>query len=136
MRVCDRVVNDYEYIAFSPGNRTLAARDTRVLHLASRRWLTERLARPHDGPTVVITHHQPLIRTRPRLPQLRAFAGAFASDVTSLMGSERVALWIYGHTHRTADLDVRGTRVLSNPRGYPRQPVDGFNPACVVEVGR
>jgi predicted phosphodiesterase len=135
MRVCERVVNDYEHITFGPGERTLAARDTRMLHLSSRRWLSERLDQPHDGPTVVITHHQPLIRATPPTAALRAIAGAFASDVTELMGADRVALWIYGHTHRAADLEVRGTRVLSNPRGYPHQPVDGFDPSCVVELG-
>ncbi len=134
MRLCELVVNDYELIRFGPGERALAARDTRMLHLSSRRWLKARLDHPHDGPTVVVTHHAPLIRTRPATAEMRALAGAFASDVTDLMGADRVALWIYGHTHRFADLDVRGTRILSNPSGYPNDPVAGFDPALVVEV--
>jgi predicted phosphodiesterase len=135
MKVCERVVNDYQQITFGPLHRTLTADDTRTLHLASRLWLATRLEHPHDGPTVVITHHAPLIRTRPPLPALRALAGAFASDMTDLMGIHRVVLWIYGHTHRVADLEQGGTRVLSNPRGYPHQPVAGFDPGCVVDVG-
>jgi predicted phosphodiesterase len=135
MRLCERVVNDYQHIIFGPRGQTLAPHDTRALHLSSRRWLEQRLAEPHDGPTVVVTHHAPLIRSRPAHPILRAVAGAFASDVTDLMGGEGVALWIYGHTHRAADLDIHGTRVLSNPRGYPHQPVDDFDPGCVVELG-
>lgn len=135
MAVCARIVNDYEHIRFDPTDRVLAPLDTRTIHLASRRWLAVRLARPHDGPTVVITHHAPLVRGRSPLPELRAVAGAFASDLTDLMGGDRVALWIYGHTHRVARLDVAGTRVVSNPRGYPRQPVAGFDPRCVAEVG-
>jgi predicted phosphodiesterase len=134
MAVCERVVNDYKHITFDPADRTLVPRDTRTLHLSSRRWLAARLAEPHDGPTVVVTHHAPLIRGRPSAPTLRAIAGAFASDVTDLMGAERVALWIFGHTHRTANVEVHGTRVLSNPRGYPHQPVAGFDPGCVIEV--
>ena len=51
------------------------------------------------------------------------------------MGGERAAAWIYGHTHRAADLDVGGTRVISNPRGYPHQPVDGFDPGRVIALG-
>ena len=134
MRLCERVVNDYEYITFGPGGRTLTARDTRMFHLSSRRWLAARLAQPHNGATVIVTHHAPLIRTRPPVPELRALAGAFASDVTDLMGADRVALWIFGHTHRVADLEVRGTRILSNPGGYPHQPVTGFDPDCVIEL--
>jgi predicted phosphodiesterase len=135
MRFCERVVNDYAHIRFGPADRTLSARDTRTFHLASRRWLAARLDQPHDGPTVVVTHHAPLIGGRPDSATLRAIAGAFASDVTELMGERRVALWIYGHTHRVADLEVRGTHVLSNPYGYPHQPAAGFDPARVVELG-
>ena len=135
MRFCERVVNDYEYITFGPAGRALAARDTRMAHVSSRRWLASRLSQPQDAPTVVVTHHQPLIRMRPPTPQLRAIAGAFATDLTDMMGADRVAVWIYGHTHRVADLEIRGTRILSNPRGYPHQPADGFDPACVIELG-
>jgi predicted phosphodiesterase len=135
MRISGRVVNDFKHITFGPEERTLAPIDTRALHLSSRRWLEERLARPHDGPTVIVTHHAPLIRGRPSSPLLRAVGGAFASDLSALMGSGQVALWIFGHTHRAADLEVEGTRVLSNPRGYPHQPVAEFDPECVVDLG-
>jgi predicted phosphodiesterase len=133
MRLCERIVNDYEQITFAPARRPLAARDTRTFHLASRRWLASRLGAT-DRPTVIITHHAPLIRARPALAPLRALAGAFASDLTELMGADHLALWIFGHTHRAADLEVGGTRVLSNPRGYPHEPVAGFDPCRVVEL--
>ena len=135
MRVCARVVNAFKHIGFCPNGGALAPSDARALHLESRAWLAERLSQPFDGPTVVITHHAPLISGRPEQPALRALAGAFASDVTDLMGGETVALWIYGHTHRAGDVEVRGTRVLSNQRGYPHQAVAEFDPGCVVEVG-
>ena len=134
MRISQRAVNDYSQIAFDGGERTLSAADTRAAHLESRRWLEERLARPFDGATVVVTHHAPLIRTRPSAALWRALAGAFVSDLTDLMGGERVELWIFGHTHRWADVDVRGTRVVSNPRGYPHEPVAEFDPGFVVEL--
>jgi predicted phosphodiesterase len=134
MAFSQRVVNDYRHIAFAPAGRALAPEDTRSLHLSSREWLAARAAQPHDGPTVIISHHAPLIRGRPRSRALRGVAGAFASDVTDLMGSDRVALWVFGHTHRLADLDVRGTHVVSNPRGYPHQPVVGFDPGRVIDL--
>jgi predicted phosphodiesterase len=136
MRLCERVVNDYSQIAFDPLGRRLIAGDTRTAHLESRQWLAAKLEQQFDGPTVVVTHHAPLIRTRPPSKVWRALACAFASDLTALMGGERVALWIFGHTHRVADLDVRGTRVISNPRGYPHEPVAGFDPGYVVELDR
>lgn len=134
MRVCERLVNDYKQIRTSEHDRRLRAQDTRDLHVASRAWLATRLAAPHDGPTVVVTHHAPLVRQRPENPLLAAVGGAFASDLSELMDGERVALWIFGHIHRCADTDVNGTRVLSNQRGYPHEPVADFDPELVVEV--
>lgn len=40
----------------------------------------------------------------------------YASDLEALTGRSR--LWIHGHVHESLDYGVRGTRVLSNPRGY------------------
>ena len=134
MAQCERVVNDYRLIRYDPEDRALAPADTLAAHDASRRWLAERLAERHDGPTVVITHHAPLIRSRPSSPLLQAVAGAFASDLTGLMGGERVDMWVFGHTHVAADLELRGTRVISNPRGYPGQNVRGYDPARVIEL--
>lgn len=134
MLLSERVVNDYGQITVGSDGRALAPADTRRLHLSSRAWLEQRLRQPHPGPTVVVTHHAPLIRSRPSSPVLRALAGAFVSDVTELMGGDRVALWIFGHTHRAANLYLRGTRVVSNPRGYPHQPVAEFDPDFVIEL--
>jgi predicted phosphodiesterase len=134
MLLCERVVNDYKQINASELGRRLLPQDTRATHIASRAWLSERLAEPHDGPTVVVTHHAPLVRARPANPLMAAVGGAFGSDLTDLMGAEAVDLWIFGHIHRNVDVNVSGTRVLSNQRGYPHEPVDGFDGELVVEV--
>ena len=67
-------------------------------------------------------------------PLARALAGAFVSDLTALMGADRVAMWIHGHTHRRVNVTVQGTRVVSNPRGYPHEPVEGFDPGLVLKI--
>lgn len=134
MRICERLVNDYKRIRSSECDRPLRAQDTRDLHLASRAWLTERLAVPHAGPTVVITHHAPLVRQRPDNAVMAAVGGAFASDLSTLISGDAVALWVFGHIHRVIDTEVNGTRMLSNQRGYPHEPVAGFDPALVIEV--
>jgi predicted phosphodiesterase len=135
MAICGELVNDYEQIAWTPQARTLRPQDTLRLYRASRRWLAHRLDAHFPGPTVVVTHHSPLPpREHIADPLHRALAGAFVSDLTDLMGSDRVTVWIHGHTHRRGDVAVRGTRVVSNPRGYPHEPVDGFDPALVLEI--
>jgi hypothetical protein len=135
MAVCGRVVNDFTHIGWRPEDRPLQPSDAARLHAVSRRWLEHRLATAHEGPTVVVTHHGPLPpAVEITHPLWRAIAGAFVSDLTTLMDGDRVALWVFGHTHRRVDRVVNGTRVISNPRGYPHELVDGFDPGLVVEV--
>jgi 3',5'-cyclic AMP phosphodiesterase CpdA len=134
MLIAARVVNDYKAIRSSTTNLALAPEETRAIHERSRAWLADRLATSHDGPTVVITHHVPIIERRPTSPILQAIGGSFASDLAELIESTAPKLWVYGHNHRQADLRVGATRLLSNPRGYPREPVAAFDPGLVVEV--
>lgn len=134
MAMCGRIVNDYRQIRGREGEQKLTPAETLERHELSRAWLTERLATRFEGPTVVITHHAPLVRRRPERQLMRLVAGAFASDLSALMGSERAELWIYGHTHQPADLDVGGTRLLSNPRGYVRESIEAFDPGAAVDV--
>jgi predicted phosphodiesterase len=111
--------------------------DCAGLHATEASWLDEKLSRPHDGPTVVITHHAPSKRSiNPRF-EGSVVNACFVSDCERLMGDARVALWIHGHTHDSFDYIVNGTRVLCNPRGYARGGVNEnskFDPQLIVEI--
>jgi Icc-related predicted phosphoesterase len=51
------------------------------------------------------------------------------------MMGEAVQLWVHGHTHDSVDLDIAGTRVVCNPRGYAPDDLNPeFQPGLVVEV--
>jgi Icc-related predicted phosphoesterase len=117
--------------------QALTPADTVRMFERHARWLAQRLAQPHDGPTVVITHHAPSPSSvHPR------FAGspinaAFVADVERLMGADRVQLWVHGHTHDSFDYRVAGTRVVCNPRGYARDGVNEnphFDPGFTVDL--
>ena len=61
------------------------------------------------------------------------------SDAEYLLGRDRVELWIHGHTHDSFDYNVRGTRVVCNPRGYTKAGTlenPGFDPNFIIEVPR
>lgn len=117
-------------------DRVLEPDDTVRMHRRSRDWLTRTLAQPHDGATVVITHHLPSIDSVAP-PFMEASSNtALASDLDALFG--QMDLWVHGHTHHSFDYRRGRTRVLANPRGYPMR--DGsrenpvFDPALVVTV--
>lgn len=131
MREAQRFMRDFTRIEqFTPAASA-------ALFAEHARWLKARLAEPHDGPTVVITHHAPSRASiHPR------FAGSllnacFVSDAQALVAASGARLWVHGHTHDSFDYRVNGTRVVCNPRGYAKDGVNEnalFDPDLVVEV--
>jgi predicted phosphodiesterase len=105
--------------------------DAEALFARNAAWLQDRLQRTWPGPTVVITHHAPSARSvEPRF-EGSPLNACFASRLDHLLGSDKAAWWIHGHMHHTVDYEVRGTRVVCNPRGYAR---DGVNENPLFDV--
>ena len=113
-------------------------------HRLSRAWLAERLASPTKGTTVVVTHHAPSGRSTAPAYVGDSLSPCFASELPEAgFFGDKAALWIHGHMHNSSDYDHAGTRIVCNPRGYPRSRIMGpeigfenpeFDPKLVVEV--
>lgn len=115
--------------------RHLAPQDTLEMHRTTRSFIEEALARPFDGPTVVVTHHLPHPASLNDV-----FAGgklnpAFGSDLSDIIARYQPALWLHGHTHASFDYRVGQTRVLCNPRGNGKGNPK-FDWKMVAEVSR
>jgi len=86
---------------------------------------------------VFVTHHLPshlCVHKKYRGSPLSPF---FVSEVGELLErSDGPALWIHGHTHEGVDIDVAGTRVLCNPRGYPGEAGGRFDERLIARVDR
>ncbi|WP_108446927.1 metallophosphoesterase [Halomonas denitrificans] len=131
-QVARRVMLDFRRIE-QPLGEVFTPAESRRLHAQSLAWLETELARPWEGPRVVISHHAPLGDCIPPVYRGDPLSPAFASRLVSLMG--RMDLWLHGHVHEPVDLRVRGTRVVANPGGYPNEfEPPRFAPECVVEV--
>ena len=120
-----------DYKAILQGERKFAPEDAMALCREHRAWLGAALERPFAGRTVVVTHFAPhpgsiapAYATHPANP-------GFVVDLAAMMGT--AALWIHGHTHTFFDYRVAGTRVVCNPRGYPKEAT-GFRADFVVEI--
>jgi predicted phosphodiesterase len=122
-----------------PGASTLTPEEMEETFNANRGWLDRMLGHSFDGPTVVITHHAPSMKSiHPRF-EGSPINTCFVSDSEYLISRERAVLWIHGHTHDSFDYSLRGTRVVCNPRGYARDGVNentAFNPELVIEIDR
>ena len=133
-----RFMRDFTRIRIDEGSQALfTPLHSATLFQRHAAWLAAELARPHDGPTVVITHHAPStasINARFKGSLLNA---CFVSDAGYLLDGSRAQLWIHGHTHDSFDYVLNGTRVVCNPRGYARGGVNEnatFDPNFVIEV--
>lgn len=133
-----RLLRDFSRIRRTEdGEALFTPDDSAALFAGHAAWLQARLAEPHDGPTVVVTHHAPSPRSiHPR------FAGSllnacFVSEAEHLLDGARAGWWVHGHTHDSFDYTVNGTRVVCNPRGYAKHGVNEnahFDPDFIIEV--
>ncbi|MGI4808530.1 MAG: metallophosphoesterase [Janthinobacterium lividum] len=135
--ICERSINDHRMIRGHDGVR-FTAREAASRHQASRAFLGEVLAQHHDGPTIVVTHHLPSMRSVAGRFRREPTSSGFASHADDLVGMG-AALWVHGHTHDSMTWeDGSGTLVVCNPAGYARP--DGsrenaaFNPHLCIEI--
>jgi predicted phosphodiesterase len=135
MREAQRFMRDFSRIRL--GEAPFTPEASAMLFARHAAWLESRLAQPHAGPTVVITHHAPSPKSiHPRFNDSLMNA-CFVSDAERLIDGKRARLWIHGHTHDSFDYVVNGTRVLCNPRGYAKNGVNEnplFNADLSIEV--
>jgi Icc-related predicted phosphoesterase len=136
MSEASHCMNDFRRIRNANYGRSSPAY-MRDEHVKSVRFLAEQLQTPFAGRTVVVTHHAPTGASIPK--QFREqgqslLNASYASNLEHMMG-EAVQLWVHGHTHDSVDLDIAGTRIVCNPRGYAPDDLNPeFQPGLVVEV--
>lgn len=134
-------MNDYKCAKFKVKKdgkyftRSLHPNDTVHAHMQTLFLIKETIRIPFDGPTVVITHHLPhplcvaqQFRNDPLNP-------AYVTNLDDVIEANEIAVWVHGHTHTNVDVEVHGTRILCNPRGYfPDDLNDGFDENFTFEV--
>lgn len=137
MRTAEADMVDYKRIRLaSKGYRKLRAADTAQFHAMHRSWLTERLAEPFDGKTVVITHMALSMRSVAEEYPGDPASAAFASRLDDLVSQTDV--WAHGHMHDSFDYHIGKCRVVCNPCGYMTRgggiENHQFGPNFVVEL--
>ncbi len=138
MAAASAVMRDHRRINWQRKDPWLRFRpeEAASLHLRSLMFLGNALeaapatpSRPH----VVVTHHAPSGRSVPPEFEGDALNPAFVSPLDDFILRTRPTAWLHGHVHRRADYAIGTTRVIANPRGYPRETT-GFDPELVVEL--
>lgn len=107
--------------------------DARRMHFETKKVIDEVLSQPFDGPSVVVSHHAPSMRSVASRWREDAGSPGYASDLDGMIERLKPDLWIHGHLHEAADYEIGRTRVLSNPKGFnDENPL--FDRHLVVEI--
>lgn len=126
-------MTDFRAIRVSPAFRRFRPSDAASLHRASVAWLKGEWSQS-DLPTVIVSHHAPsALSLDPSFGDDPVNAG-YASALETLIESLQPVVWIHGHVHRAADYQLGSTRVVCNPRGYPDEFNNGFDPGLIIDV--
>jgi Icc-related predicted phosphoesterase len=131
---CQQKMNDYQLIRRDPSYSRLRSIDTRVIHNESIKWLGESLRASRTKTNVIITHHAPSIKSVKEKYKDDLISAAYASNLDDFILSTKPNLWIHGHIHEAFDYYIGETRVISNPKGYPGENVEGFREYLIIEI--
>lgn len=131
-----RAANFYlEKMATQRAGALFDAAAMREQALLCQHWLDQALAQPHDGPTVVITHFAPSLRSADPRYGLTPGTAGFCNALDGWL--ERADLWLHGHLHCAHDYRVGRCRVVANPLGYAgKQEQEGFLPGLCLELAQ
>lgn len=127
-------MTDYRKIRISPSFRKLRSIDTAGIHAQSCDWLKHEVQKKEGCTKIVITHHAPSPRSIPESCREDILSAAYASNLDDFIEKSDVKLWIHGHLHWQSDYCIGNTRVICNPRGYPKEANEAFIPDFTLEV--
>lgn len=131
MAAAAREMLDHSLIRRGAGSLPFLPAHALAEHRLSRAWLASKLAAPHDGPTIIVTHHVPHPAACHPGHGLNELAPAFCSDCDDLIAaasSAGVAAWIFGHHHWSHAVEVSGVPLLSAQPGYPEEETGWSGP--------
>jgi len=105
----------------------------RVKAQADQAWLANALSEFGEGPTVVITHFAPSLRSADPRYGLTPGTAGFCNALDHLL--PKADVWLHGHLHCAQDYVHHSCRVLANPFGYARKNEQvKFDPLKTVRV--
>jgi len=137
-KIYEKSISDYYVISLKNSDskdlRQLRVEDTNRMHADQLNFIKEEIqkAKQNGEPVIVFTHHAPSIRYGCSHPEDSPYINGFCTELSELFGPP-VKAWCYGHTHWFKDFTVKGTRIITNPKGYVKETMN-YDPSFVLSV--
>ena len=131
----DRAIRTAPIIRFSVDNML-------EHHAQDKTAILKALSEPHEGPTLVMTHHLPVRELIAPIPTIcghekHAMSAGFANALWDEIQSHDIHTWVWGQSHEGENWTCQGKhgpiKFITNQRGYPGENVV-FDPAVTIEV--
>lgn len=83
---------------------------------------------------VVVSHYSPSYSVSKKKKRDK-YTSLYCSNLDGLLNSRSIHTWICGHVHKNFDLiTTRGTRLLSNQKGKPKDNILDFSLEKIIQV--
>lgn len=129
-------LNDYRLIKVGVEYRRLRPEYLLALHHKQKKWLFENVDHYAGlGYTIiVVTHHHPSLQGIAPAYRNDLLNAAYVSDLEKEVLPRKIDYWICGHCHTAMEYSIGETRVICNPKGYPHEYGNGFDPLKTLNV--
>jgi len=105
------------------------------IHMDSKFFLVNALADIKEGKTIVVTHHVPTTLCVCDAHKNSPINSAFCTELFDIIYDSNINYWIYGHSHRNIDIEINGTKLITNQFGYAHMfEQDGFDENKYIEI--
>ena len=113
----NRQLNDYTFIRY--GQNLFRPEHSAILHAQDRENIVTHLSRVKENEkVVVVSHHLPSYQCVHKDYRGNKLNSAYASNLDDIIYYYKPILWLFGHSHKTCDIEIGSTHMRSNPRGY------------------
>lgn len=120
-----RALSDFQIIR--KGDNTFTPYDSCDLNYQHTNYIVDTLKQGAEK-NVVITHFLPSQEAISSFWRGNNLNPYFCNDMDDVISHYKPDLWLYGHTHDKGDIihSSGKTRLVANPRGYPKEKKDNF----------
>lgn len=107
---------DFRAIYF--GDQRITVSDYNELHAAAFAFVQKSIEESQAGKKIVVTHHVPSFVAITDDFRDSPLASGFTTELGNWISNTNIDYWIYGHSHRSIEISIGQTKLLSNQLGY------------------